>query len=120
MACTVSAYDSSCPGLVSLSAFLMLSLDSAVATTSCMQEALGASERVISYLDAPAAPQIASGKPLPAFSGQVPIASLSGSAEATKTPRLLGFQSVYGDSVLATAGGVQGCELPVPHAAGGA
>lgn len=35
------------------------------------QEALGASERVISYLDAPAAPQIAPGKPLPAFSGQV-------------------------------------------------
>lgn len=35
------------------------------------QEALGASERVISYLDAPEAPQIASGKPLPEFSGQV-------------------------------------------------
>lgn len=120
MACTVSAYDSSFPGLVSLLSFLMLRLDLVVATTSFVQEALGASERVISYLDAPAAPQIAPGKPLPAFSGQVPIASLRGSAEATKTHSLLGFQSVYGDSDLATAGGVQGCELPVPHAAGGA
>lgn len=34
-------------------------------------EALGASERVISYLDAPAAPQIAAGAPLPSFSGHV-------------------------------------------------
>jgi ABC-type multidrug transport system fused ATPase/permease subunit len=42
-----------------------------------VMEALGASERVISYLDAPAAPQIASGKPLPAFSGQVEFKDVS-------------------------------------------
>lgn len=34
-------------------------------------EALGASERVIAYLEAPAAPQIAGGKPLTDFSGMV-------------------------------------------------
>jgi ABC-type multidrug transport system fused ATPase/permease subunit len=40
-------------------------------------EALGASERVISYLDAPEAPQIASGAPLPQFSGQVEFRDVS-------------------------------------------
>lgn len=38
-------------------------------------EALGASERVIAYLEAPAAPQIAGGEPLVDFSGMVCISA---------------------------------------------
>lgn len=40
-------------------------------------EALGASERVISYLEAPAAPQIAGGKPLVNFSGKMELRDVS-------------------------------------------
>jgi len=40
-------------------------------------EALGASERVISYLDAPPAPQIAPGTPLPNFTGLVEFKDVS-------------------------------------------
>ena len=47
-------------------------------------EALGASERVISYLDAPAAPQIAAGAPLPSFSGHVRSATGSPSFPASQ------------------------------------
>lgn len=40
-------------------------------------EALGASERVIAYLEAPAAPQIADGKPLDNFSGRMELRDVS-------------------------------------------
>lgn len=36
-----------------------------------VMEAIGASERVIDYLDAPPAPQLAPGRVLPAFTGKV-------------------------------------------------
>lgn len=37
-----------------------------------LMEAVGASERVMYYLDKPAAPQIAAGRKLPSWSGKVP------------------------------------------------
>ena len=40
-----------------------------------LMEAIGASERVMYYLDKPSAPQIASGRKLPSWSGKVPCSS---------------------------------------------
>ena len=37
-----------------------------------LMEAIGASERVMYYLDKPSAPQIAAGRKLPSWSGKVP------------------------------------------------
>ena len=40
-----------------------------------LMEAIGASERVMYYLDKPSAPQIAAGRKLPSWSGKVPCTS---------------------------------------------
>ena len=75
MACLGSAHDSCFLGSVGLAPSVNAESQLMFVAVLLLQEALGASERVISYLDAPAAPQIAPGQPLPAFSGQVPLAN---------------------------------------------